>query len=274
MRELKSKVLVVTGAASGIGRAIALAAAERGMRVVLADIDPDGLVEAVREVEAQGTEAHGVRVDVGDATSVEHLAHETYARFGAAHLLINNAGVAVGGAAWTLPLADWERSLRINLFGVIYGIHAFLPRMIADDEPGHVVNVASAAGLIAVPSFAAYNASKFGVVGLTEALYHDLKLRKTKIGVSLLCPAWVQTRIADRGAVNRATADAVDAAVDASVARAVASGISAEQVARHVFDAVEAERFYVITHADTRQAVVLRSDDIVQGRSPSIGRLT
>jgi short-subunit dehydrogenase len=274
VRELKNKVLVVTGAASGIGRAIALFAAQRGMRVVLADIDPEGLVEAVREVEAQGVEAHGVRVDVGDAASVEQLAQETYTRFGAAHLLINNAGVAVGGAAWTLPLANWERSLRINLFGVVYGIHAFLPRMIAAGEPGHVVNVASAAGLIAVPSFAAYNASKFAVVGLTEALYHDLTLRKTKIGVSLLCPAWVQTRIADRGAVNQATADAVDAAVDASVARAVASGISAEQVACDVFDAVEAERFYVITHADTRQAVAMRSEDIVQGRSPSIARLT
>jgi NAD(P)-dependent dehydrogenase (short-subunit alcohol dehydrogenase family) len=268
VKQLKDKVVVITGAASGIGRALSLAAADLGMRVVLADIDNLRLEGAASEARSRGAEAVGIHVDVGQAKSVATLAEEAYGRFGAVHLLINNAGVGAAGAAWTLPLETWERVLRINLNGVIHGIHAFLPRMLASGEPGHVVNVASAAGLSAGPSFAAYSASKFAVVGLSESLYQDLALRRANVGVSLLCPSWVQTRIADEGAAATPTSDAVDQHVQAAVTQAVAHGMPAEQIAAQVFKAVEDERFYILTHPDTHDAVRQRSENILQGLPP------
>jgi NAD(P)-dependent dehydrogenase (short-subunit alcohol dehydrogenase family) len=268
VRELENKVMVVTGAGSGIGRALALHAASRGMRVVLADIDASRLAQAVEDVRGRGARAEGVEVDVGSADSVEQLAARAYAAFGAVHVLVNNAGIAVAGAAWTLPLETWKKVLDINLYGVIHGVHSFLPRMLAGGEPGHVVNVASAAGLISVPGFAAYSASKYGVTGLSEALYHDLKLRKSAVSASLLCPSWVQTRIAQDSLTTRG--DAVDAHVNAAVGKAVAHGIPAEAVAERVFQAIETDTFYVLTHDDTRSAVQARSDDIVQGRPPTM----
>jgi NAD(P)-dependent dehydrogenase (short-subunit alcohol dehydrogenase family) len=270
VKELKNKVMVITGAASGIGRALAQRAATLGMRVVLSDIDGARLSQAVAEVEALGAEALGVVTDTGALADVVALADQAYARFGAVHVLVNNAGIAVSGAAWTLPMEAWERSLRINLHGVMYGVHTFVARMVAAGEPGHVVNVASAAGLITVPGFAAYSASKFGVVGLSESLHHDLKLRKLPIGVSLLCPSWVQTRIASDGQAPTAEHDPIDAMIEASVKRAVDQGITAEQVAEAVFAAIEADQFYILTHEDTRKAVAVRSEDILSGRQPSL----
>ncbi|HEX5656518.1 MAG TPA: SDR family NAD(P)-dependent oxidoreductase [Polyangiales bacterium] len=268
MRELKNKVIVVTGAGSGIGRALVLHAASRGMRVVLADIDTGRLAAVLEEVRALGVEAIGVEVDVGKAPSVEELAARAYAAFGAVHVLVNNAGIAVAGAAWTLPLETWTKVLDINLYGVVHGVHSFLPRMLAGGEPGHVVNVASAAGLITVPGFAAYSASKYGVVGLSEALFHDLKVRKAAVGASVLCPSWVQTRIAHDSLV--VDSDAVDNSVNAAVAKAVEHGITAESVAERVFHAIESEVFYIVTHDDTRRAVQVRNDDIQQDRAPTM----
>jgi NAD(P)-dependent dehydrogenase (short-subunit alcohol dehydrogenase family) len=268
VRDLKNKVIVVTGAGSGIGRALVLSAAARGMRVVLADIDSGRLAETLEEVRARGVQAIGVEVDVGDAASVERLAARSFEAFGAVHVLVNNAGIAVAGSAWSLPLETWKKVLDINLYGVIYGVHSFLPRMLASGEPGHVVNVASAAGLISVPGFAAYSASKFGVVGLTEALHHDLKVRKTPISASVLCPSWVQTRIAHDALMP--DCDAIDTNVNNAVAKAVEHGISAESVAERVIGAIENEQFYIVTHDDTRSAVQARTDDILQGRAPTM----
>jgi NAD(P)-dependent dehydrogenase (short-subunit alcohol dehydrogenase family) len=270
VRDLQGKVIVVTGAGSGIGRALVLAAAQRGMRVVLADIDAQRLAQVTEEVRSRGAEALGVEVDVSSAVSVAKLAERAFAQFGAVHVLVNNAGIATSGAAWLLPMETWERTLGINLFGVIHGVHSFLPRMLESGEPGHVVNVASAAGLISVPGFAAYSASKFGVVGLSEALFHDLKARKANIGASVLCPSWVQTRIAHDSLVPELAVDAVDASVNAAVSRAVSQGIAAESVAEAVFDAIEAERFYVLTHEDTRRAVEARTKDILEDRQPTM----
>ncbi|MDB4972432.1 MAG: hypothetical protein JWN48_773 [Myxococcaceae bacterium] len=243
------------------------------MHVVLSDIDTVRLGDAVREVEALGARALGVHTDVGSVSSVQSLADQAFARFGKVHVLVNNAGVAVSGAAWKLPLETWERTLRINLHGVLYGVHTFVPRMIASGEPGHIVNVASAAGLITVPGFSAYSASKFGVVGMSEALYHDLKLRKLAVGVSVLCPSWVQTRIASDGEAPTASTDPIDALVEASVRRAVDSGIAPSAVAAQVFSAIEDDRFYILTHEDTRRAVEVRSEDIVSGRAPTMATM-
>lgn len=240
------------------------------MRVVLADIDATRLALVVAEVEALGAQALGVEVDVGVAESVVRLADAAYARFGAVHVLVNNAGIAAAGAAWKVPLETWERTLRINLDGVIFGVHTFVPRMIEGDEEGHVVNVASAAGMITVPGFAPYSASKFAVVGLSEALYYDLKLRNSKVSASVLCPSWVKTRIASDGEAPTAATDPIDAMVQASVARAVANGIPAEAVAEDVFSAIADDRFYVLTHEDTRRAFEQRAEDILQGRQPTM----
>ncbi len=269
VRELKNKVIVVTGAGSGIGRALVLHAASRGMRVVLADIDARRLATVLEEVRAHGVEALGVEVDVRSAASVEQLAERAYAAFGAVHVLVNNAGIAASGAAWALPLETWKQVLDINLHGVIHGVHSFLPRMLQGGEPGHVVNVASAAGLISVPGFAAYSASKFAVVGLSEALHHDLTVRKAKVAASLLCPSWVQTRIAQDGLLP-AGADAVDNSVHTAVGKAVETGISADTVAERVFKAIEDGQFYILTHDDTLSAVKTRSDDILQNRQPTM----
>ncbi|HEY6878816.1 MAG TPA: SDR family NAD(P)-dependent oxidoreductase [Polyangiales bacterium] len=269
MRELKDKVIVVTGAGSGIGRALVLQAAERGMRVVLADIDAERLAQVTEEVHERGVEASGFDVDVASALSVEQLAERAYARFGAVHVLINNAGIAVSGAAWSMALETWEHVLRINLHGVIHGVHSFLPRMLQGGEPGHVVNVASAAGLFTVPGFAAYSASKYGVVGLIEALYHDLRVRNAPIGASVACPSWVQTRIARDSLAPTEGIDDVDINVTMAVSQAVENGISAESVATRVFEAIEQDRFYILTHDGTKRAVESRTADIVQDRPPT-----
>jgi NAD(P)-dependent dehydrogenase (short-subunit alcohol dehydrogenase family) len=270
VRELNDKVIVVTGAGSGIGRALVLNAASRGMRVVLAEIDPARLEQVTEEVRALGAEAIAVEVDVASAVSVEQLAERAYAAFGAVHVLVNNAGIAVSGAAWALPLDTWEQVLSINLNGVIYGVHSFLPRMLAGGEPGHVVNVASAAGLITVPGFGAYSASKFAVVGLTEALYHDLRVRKAQISASVLCPSWVQTRIARDSLAPAFGIDAIDTNVNVAVSKAVDSGITAESVAERVFAAIEGDKFYILTHDDTRRAVEQRTQDILSDGAPTM----
>lgn len=270
VREAKNKVIVITGAAGGIGRALALHGARLGMRVVLSDIDATRLEQTVTEVKALGAEAIGVVADVGSAESVTKLADAAYERFGAVHVLVNNAGIAASGAAWKVPLEMWDRTLRINLDGVVFGIHAFVPRMLEGGEPGHIVNVASAAGLVTTPGFAAYSASKFAVVGLSEALYYDLKLRKTAIGVSLLCPAWVKTDIATSEHAAVATDDPIDTMVEASVRKAVSKGIPASEVAEQVFDAIANDRFYIITHPETLKAHIHRADDIANGRDPQV----
>jgi short-subunit dehydrogenase len=273
VKELKNRVIVITGAASGIGRALALESARRGMRVVLSDIDPTRLAVAVGEVEALGAEAIGVPTDVGVAAAVQHLADRAYERFGVVNIIVNNAGIATSGAAWKVPLETWERALRINLHGVVYGVHTFVSRMLESGEPGHVVNVASAAGLITTPAFAAYSATKFGVVGLSEALYHDLTIRQTNIGVSVLCPSWVQTNIATAADTPTVRTDAIDGKVGAAVLKAVEQGLRPEDVANQVFDAILNDRFYIITHEDTRRAVAVRSEDILSGRNPTMATM-
>ena len=188
MKELQGKVAVITGAAEGIGRAIAEQAAARGMKLVLADISEAKLNETVAALRASGAEVEGVQVDVSKAEQVEALAARAFERFGNVHLLVNNAGVALAKSAWETTLADWEWVLGVNLYGVIHGIRAFVPRMLEKGEEGHIVNTASVAGLVSQPAMAAYNVSKFGVVTLTEGLHHDLTLRKTKLKASVLCP--------------------------------------------------------------------------------------
>ena len=277
MQELKGKVAVITGAAEGIGKAIAVAAAAEDMRLVLADISDTLLNNTVQELRQTGAEVIGVVTDVAKESDIQTLADQAYAQFGHVHLLVNNAGVAFAKSAWETTAKDWEWIMGINLYGITHALRIFIPRMLASDEVAHIVNTASVAGLIAAPALAAYNVSKFGVVALSERLHHDLSMRKSKIGVSVLCPSWVKTRIIDAER-NRKTEDRIQAdqlekvsqKTGAAINKAVEAGISPQQVASDVITAVKANTFYILTHPETKAAVAIRSEDILQGRPPTL----
>jgi NAD(P)-dependent dehydrogenase (short-subunit alcohol dehydrogenase family) len=277
MKNFAGKVAVVTGAGSGFGRELARITARERMKLVLADVQQDALDEATAEARASGAEAIGVRTDVSSAADVDRLAARTVEAFGGAHLLFNNAGVGGrGGFAWEASLQDWQWVLGVNLMGVVHGIRSFVPLMLKQDCECHVVNTASAAGLVSAPLMAVYNVSKHGVVTLTETLLHDLRAANAKVSASVLCPAFVPTNIV-RSERNRPADLADDApptpsqiAARAQSEKAVSSGrLSAAEVARMTFDAVRENRFYVITHPKMLATVELRMQDILAQRSPT-----
>lgn len=277
MEDLRNKVAVITGGAEGIGRAIAQRAAREGMKLVLADINADSLAATVAELVGQGAEAIGIPADVSNFDEVEALANAAFTRFHRVHLLVNNAGVALCKPAWEVSVEDWDWVLGVNLHGVIHGLQAFVPRMISDGEEGHIINTSSAAGLLATPGFAAYSVSKHGVVALSEVLHHDLALRESRLKVSVLCPAWVKTRIAqsernreDAERSDLKTFDPVSMKIAAAVLQATASGIEPDRVAEAVFEAIASDRFYILTHPDTKAGVKVRMEDILQGRNPTL----
>ncbi len=277
MKDLKDKVAVITGGASGLGLAMARRFAREGMKLVLADIDE----EALRRVETDFLKARvpvlAIRTDVSRAADVERLAEKALASFGGVHLLCNNAGVAPHGTLWEHTTADWEWVLGVNLWGVVHGVRVFVPIMLRQDTPCHVVNTASVAGLLSPPGMGVYCVSKHAVVTLTECLYHDLAARGAQIGASLLCPAFVPTGIADSER-NRPTAlrnanrhrSPEDLERDRQMRHAVESGrISAETVADRVHDAVINDRFYILPHPRIKRSVEARLQDILQERAPT-----
>jgi NAD(P)-dependent dehydrogenase (short-subunit alcohol dehydrogenase family) len=272
MKELQGKVAVITGAASGIGRAVADAAAAAGMKVVLADIEEAALKEADASLGATGAEVLSVVTDVSVATSVDDLRDQALARFGAVHLVHNNAGVAVGGPLWTVTEADWKWILGVNLWGVIHGIRAFVPVLLEQGE-GHVVNTASLAGLTSPAMLGPYNVTKHSVVTMSETLYRDLAALGSRVGVSVLCPGFVQTRIADSERNRPDWAPAAErpdgVAFQGVVRQLVAGGIQPTDVAEKVLHAVRNNRFYILTHDDTRAMVETRLRDILDDRNPS-----
>ena len=265
-----SLVAVVTGAGSGIGREIAIACSKAGARIVLADIDEPGMAETARQL---ATESIAVRCDVSKPEQLDHLADRAYERFGAVHLLFNNAGVAVAGPTWSATLEDWKWSLDINLMGVVHGIRSFVPRMLAAKTEGHVVNTASVAGLLSLHGSAVYCATKHAVVTLSECLYQDLRVAHANIGVSVLCPAFVKTGIADSernrpkelAATNPHAAQYV-----AGIKKALEHGkLSAADVARITLEAIESGRFYILPHTKIKAAIETRMHDILEERVPT-----
>jgi NAD(P)-dependent dehydrogenase (short-subunit alcohol dehydrogenase family) len=273
MDALAGKVAVITGGASGIGQAVAERAAAEGMKIVLADIEKDALNETARLLSNNGAEVLAVVTDVSDAASVEALRDRALDRFGVVHLLHNNAGVGGGGLAWTVTEADWKWILGVNLWGVIHGIRAFVPVMLAQGE-GHVVNTASMAGMLSPQLMAPYCVTKHSVVTLSECLYRDLRLVGSNVGVSVLCPGFVRTGISESER-NRPVwapapeADAVTEGLRAAVGQLVADGINPSVVADHVLDAVRANHFYIFTHPEMKAAIELRMGDVLEERAPS-----
>ena len=235
----------MTGGASGIGRALALALSREGARVVLGDVDQAGMAEVVDAIRAQRGEAIAVPTDVSDLGQVQALADRAFATFGRVHVLCNNAGVAVWGGLERATHRDWQWVLAINLWGVIHGVEAFLPRMIAQKEGGHVLNTASMAGLIASQGLGVYNTSKYAVVGLSETLAKDL--RPFGIGVSVLCPMGVDTRINVSERNRPPTLRNEDAPVEAPVVL-MGRTLPPEAVAEMALAAIRDDRLYVITH--------------------------
>ena len=273
MKELKGKVAAVTGAASGLGRSMALAFAAEGMDLALADVDEVNLSSVQDEVLAKGVRAITLKVDVSNAQQLEIFRDQTLTRLGGVHVVCNNAGVSPLGAVWENTPADWQWILGVNLWGVIHGVRAFAPHLIKQDE-GHIVNTASVAGLISPPGSGAYNVTKHGVVALSESLYHDLRERNSKVGVSVLCPAYVPTGIVDSER-NRpkdlplSTKSEATLAREAMLRKAVTSGkVSADQVAQAVVAAIRDERFYILTHPRIKGAIQARMEDVLNDRAP------
>jgi len=272
MEDLQGKVAVITGAASGIGRAVADRAAAEGMRIVLGDIEEGPLKQAVDDLTGTGAEAIGVVTDVSDRAAVEALRDRALDRFGAVHLVHNNAGIGLGGPIWEVTEEDWRWILGVNLWGVIHGVATFTPLLIEQGE-GHMVNTASIAGLIVAPFLGPYNATKQAVVAISETLFKDLQAVGAPVGVSVLCPGFVQTRIAesDRNrpdwAPDRNSTGAAE--VQGVVQNLVDDGIAPSAVADRVIDAVRSNTFYILTHPELDSALTTRFDDIVQGRAPS-----
>jgi NAD(P)-dependent dehydrogenase (short-subunit alcohol dehydrogenase family) len=271
MEELAGRVAVVTGAASGIGLALAQRWAAEGMRVVMADIEKDRLSEAADSLRDKGSEVVAVPTDVSDAAQVEALAEAALAAFGSVHLLCNNAGVATGGPVTDLGLDDWKWVLQVNLWGVIHGLRAFLPGMVASGEEAHIVNTASVAGLLGAPWMAPYVASKFAVVGISQCLYYELA--SSRVGVSVLCPSWVNTNIATsyRNRPDHLGGNLPEnqgGPLAAVAAQMLAGGMAPSEVADQVADAVRRRRFWVLTHRDVLPIIEAHVAGMVEGEDP------
>jgi NAD(P)-dependent dehydrogenase (short-subunit alcohol dehydrogenase family) len=274
MRELKDKVVVITGGASGIGRALADRFAAEGSKIVLADVEPGALEEAAAELRAARTTVLAVPTDVSRPEQVQALCDRTLAEFGRVDVVCNNAGVAASGLAWEHTLADWEWVLGVNLWGVIHGVRTFVPVMLRQGGEGHIVNTASVAGLTSSPFMSIYNVAKHAVATLSETLHKDLGLLGAPIKVSVLCPGFVRTRIMDAernrpASLQNPTPAQHDPHMEEMARAAIAAGLPPEEAAAQVVDAVKNERFYVLTHPELAPHIRERMEDILEGRNPS-----
>ena len=273
MRDLDGKVAVVTGAASGIGRAMAARFAREGMKVVLADIEQGALDAAVLELRQQEYDVLGVRTDVATAESVEQLARATLAAYGRVDLVCNNAGVINSAAPlWEATEKDWRWMLGVNVWGVIHGLRTFLPIMLAQDEGGYMVNTASIAGLGMGSSI--YSVTKHAVLAITEALYLQLRQRNAKVGVSVLCPVFVNTRIveAERNRPQALWNEGRPSEPTGweALAERLRNGISPEEMADIVLDGVKEERFYIIPPDYAEEGFRTWADNLLARRNPAL----
>lgn len=279
MDSFEDKVAVVTGAASGIGRALAARFAGDGANVVLADVEREALEAVAAELADSGAGVLAVATDVSDADAVDALRDAALERFGAVHIVCNNAGVSVGGRVWEHSVADWDWVLGVNLWGVIHGVRAFTPTLLAQGE-GHIVNTASVAGLVSLPYMGIYNVTKHAVVTLSEALHGELAHTGADVGVSVLCPGWVNTRIHE-STRNRPANGPLAAAFDGddpervfgegfreAAASFIAAGLDPAAVAGQVVEAVRGRRFYVLTHPEWAPLVTDRAERIARCDDP------
>ena len=278
----QGRTAVITGAASGFGLETARLAARKGMNVVMADVMEEPLAAAVKEIEALGAQVLPFKCDVRHAAEVEAMGAATFERFGAPHLVFNNAGVGAGGLIWEHTARDWDWVMGVNVMGVAHGVRVFTPMMLAAEKAdpafaGHIVNTASMAGLVSMPNMGVYNVSKHAVVTLSETLYQDLALVSDRVHAHVLAPYFVPTGIAhsERARPQDAQEDDRKATTSQRVAqglieKAVATGrVTAADVAQFVFDALDANRFYIYSHPKALAPAMTRAEDIMAGRNPS-----
>lgn len=268
MQELNGKVAVVTGAASGIGLALTQEYVANGMHVVMADVEAEALTLAAKGLQAAGAEVLPVVTDVSDRSQVEELRRQTLAHYGHAHVICNNAGVAVLAPTWEIGPNDWQWVLSVNLGGVVNGITTFLPLLMEQGE-GHIVNTASMAGVAIFPGWAPYTASKHAVVALSETLSMELDAAGSPVGVSVLCPGFVDTKITDCERNRPATLPRNAAPIDDAVKQALIGGMPPEEVARMVVDAILRRQFWVFTHPEMKPAIELRVDSLLNAHNPA-----
>jgi NAD(P)-dependent dehydrogenase (short-subunit alcohol dehydrogenase family) len=278
MQDFTGKVAVVTGAASGIGRGMAETFIAAGMRVVLSDIETHALEETTRALVDTGGDVLPVVTDVTKPDQVDDLARQTLRKYGAVHVLCNNAGIFIRpGASWTSSLDDWHWIIAINVMGVVHGIRSFLPIMIEQNTDAHIVNTASVGGLIG-GGHTLYGTSKYAVVGLSENLYLELQRGGLKPKISVLCPSVVNTNIlnsrrnqpAEFGGPPPAPTGAAAEALRQQAAAVVQSGLDPRAVGEQVLAAIRDERFYIITHPEVIPAIELRLRHIVRGINPPV----
>jgi NAD(P)-dependent dehydrogenase (short-subunit alcohol dehydrogenase family) len=280
LTEFDGKVAVVTGAASGIGRAMCEKFAALGMRVVMADVEAALLQESAEQIEATGAEVLAMRIDVSRADELSRLAEGTLERFGGVHVLCNNAGVFAGGLTWEAIESDWEWVLGVNVYGVLHGIRAFVPIMLEQNEPGHIVNTCSMAGLINTPFSGAYNVSKHAALSLTETLYHELRMKQTPVGCSALCPELIRTGIANSDRNRPAHLKRPEEAgtpemelVENAIRTSIETGLDPFVMADRVYEGIKQNRFYLLADEDTNwhAACLARLEDIRLRRNPTFG---
>ena len=277
MQELAGRTAVITGGASGLGNAMAHRFARAGMKIVLVDVEATALAEATAALEASGAEVLAQQVDVSEAAGMDALAETILDHFGSVHIVCNNAGVGSGGPMWELTTEDWEFCMRPNLWGVIHGVRVFTKHLIAQNE-GHIVNTASMAGLVTVPGMGPYNVTKHAVVTLSESLYHELEGIGSAVGVSVLCPGHVNTRIweshrnrpAELAATARDPESEEQQATHSMFAELLKNSMAPEDVANLVHAAVLDGTFYIHTHENVYDAVRARLQGILDAKKPAM----
>jgi len=278
MKEFKDKVAVITGAASGIGHGLAERCLAEGMKIVLADVEKEELMKTEKELKAGGGDVISVVTNVSRIDEVKHLAERTLEAFGGVHLLCNNAGVGAGALIREHTLADWEWVIGVNLWGVIYGVHMFLPVMLKQDTECHIVNTASVEGLWSRLRGASYQVSKHGVVALSEVLKLEMAFEETKVGVSVLCPGAVNTGIINSGRNRPAHLQNPPESIPeitpemekriALIRQVFESGMDPLEVADHVFKAIREDQFYILTHPELNDRIEKRIGRILTGGVP------
>ena len=279
MKIFQEKTAVITGAASGIGLALTEKSLQEGMNVVLADIEEGKLKEVEEKFSKYAHKILSVKTDVSKLSDIEQLAEKTLNVFQGVHLLFNNAGVSsIGSSFLETTIKDWQWVLGVNLWGVVYGVHVFLPLMLKQNQEGHIVNTASMAGLLSSAYMSPYNVSKHAVVTLSETLYLELKQIQSRINVSVLCPGLVKTNIIDAGR-NRPQEFQNDPELEEYrfnnnkkfnewMTRSISKGLEANNVAEMVFDAIKNETFYIITHEWIKKSLKIKMENILTDNNP------
>jgi short-subunit dehydrogenase len=283
MKDFKNKVAVITGAANGIGKILSEEAAAKGMKLVLADIDEENLLKVKDDLISKGAEVLALKIDVTKYEEVEKLAQETIKTFGQVDLLFNNAGVVVPGKVWEIPAKEIDYIMKSNLYSVAYGIKAFVPIMLEQDTPCHIVNVASAAGLLTSPKMPTYHMTKHGNVGLTESVNYQLQQMESKIKMSVFCPGYIQTDLhnCDKRRTEEFKIDDDEYYKSETYFEdlkysefVIKTGIPIDSIAMSVFQGIEDEQFYILTHPQYNPLIGLRVKTILDGKNPDVSIFT